>query len=44
MWLDTYAFQARPFYQRLGFRVFGPIDGPAPVFPRYFMEKRLDAG
>jgi len=41
MWLDTYAFQARGFYERLGFELFGQIDGPAPVFPRYFMEKRL---
>ncbi len=42
IWLDTYAFQARPFYERLGFEVFGQIDGPPPVFPRYFMQKRLD--
>lgn len=41
MWLDTYAFQARPFYERLGFKVFGQIDGPAPIFPRYFMQKQL---
>ena len=41
MWLDTYAFQARGFYERLGFEVFGQIDGPAPMFPRYFMQKRL---
>lgn len=41
MALDTYAFQARPFYERLGFTVFGQIDGPAPMFPRYFMQKAL---
>jgi GNAT superfamily N-acetyltransferase len=41
MWLDTYAFQARGFYERLGFAVFGQIDGPAPIFPRYFMQKTL---
>jgi len=41
MWLDTYAFQARAVYERLGFAVFGQIDGPAPVFPRYFMQKQL---
>ena len=43
MWLDTYAFQARAFYERLGFTVFGQIDGPAPMFPRYFMSKALAA-
>jgi GNAT superfamily N-acetyltransferase len=41
MWLDTYAFQARPFYQRLGFEVFGQLEGPPPIFPRYFMQKKL---
>lgn len=44
MWLDTYAFQARPFYERLGFEVFGQLDGPAPMFPRYFMQKTLAEG
>lgn len=41
MWLDTYAFQARAFYERLGFAVFGQIEGPPPMFPRYFMQKVL---
>nr|WP_272887102.1 GNAT family N-acetyltransferase [Phenylobacterium aquaticum] len=41
IWLDTFAFQARPFYERLGFRLFGQIDGPAPIFPRFFMVKDL---
>jgi len=42
MWLDTYAFQARPFYERFGFEVFGQIEGPAPMFPRFFMQKILE--
>lgn len=41
MWLDTYAFQARPFYERLGFEVFGQMDGPEPFYPRWFMCKTL---
>jgi len=41
MWLDAYAFQARPFYERVGFSVFGQIDGPSPVFLRYFMQKLI---
>jgi GNAT superfamily N-acetyltransferase len=41
MWTDTYAFQARPFYERMGFTVFGRLDGPAPVFPRFFLMKDI---
>lgn len=41
MRLDTYAFQARPFYEAHGFAVFGQIDGPEPYYPHYFMMKRL---
>ena len=41
MWLDTYAFQARPYYERLGFSVFAQLEGPAPIFPHYFMRKAL---
>ena len=42
IWLDTYAFQGvRPFYERLGFVVFGVIEGPSPVFPHFFLRKDL---
>jgi GNAT superfamily N-acetyltransferase len=41
MWTDTFAFQARPFYEKLGFTVFGQLDGPAPIFPRFFLRKAL---
>ncbi|MBO9710777.1 MAG: GNAT family N-acetyltransferase [Caulobacter sp.] len=41
MWLDTYAFQARPFYEKRGFEVFATMDGPEPFHPRWFMMKRL---
>jgi len=41
MWTDTYAFQARPFYEQAGFAVFGRLDGPAPIFPRFFLKKEL---
>ncbi|WP_298305410.1 N-acetyltransferase [uncultured Erythrobacter sp.] len=41
MRLDTYAFQARAFYEAHGFEVFGQIDGPEPYYPHYFMIKRL---
>jgi GNAT superfamily N-acetyltransferase len=42
MWLDTFEFQARPFYERLGLEVFGRLDGLNPFFPRYFMKKTLE--
>lgn len=41
MLLDTQACQARPFYERHGFVVFGQIDGPKPYYPRFFMRKTL---
>ena len=40
-WLDTFDFQARPFYERLGYTVFGTLEGEPPAFPRYFMKKKL---
>jgi GNAT superfamily N-acetyltransferase len=40
-WVDTYDFQARGFYERLGYAVFGVLDGPSPVYPRFFLKKRL---
>jgi GNAT superfamily N-acetyltransferase len=43
MWLDTFSFQARPFYERLGFRVFGTIDDHPVGGARYFMQKRFEA-
>lgn len=41
VWLDTFAFQARGFYERLGYRVFGTIEGYPPGHARFFLEKRL---
>jgi len=41
IWLDTYDFQARGFYEKLGFKVFGTIDGHPRGGARYFLEKRL---
>jgi hypothetical protein len=37
----TYALQARPFYEKLGFEVFAKMDGPEPFYPRWFMRKAL---
>lgn len=40
-WLDTFEFQARPFYEKLGYELFGALDYPAG-FQRFFQKKPLD--
>ena len=43
LWLDTFSFQARGFYERLGYTVFGELpDYPAP-HSRFLLSKRLGA-
>jgi GNAT superfamily N-acetyltransferase len=41
VWLNTLSFQARPFYERLGYRRFGAIRDIPPGSTLYFMKKRL---
>jgi ribosomal protein S18 acetylase RimI-like enzyme len=41
IWLDTYSFQARPFYEKLGFAVVGEIVDMPPGGSRYFLSKPL---
>jgi GNAT superfamily N-acetyltransferase len=41
LFLDTLDFQARPFYERLGFVVIGTIEHAAGASARYFMSKHL---
>ena len=41
IWLDTYDFQARGFYEKLGFEVFGAIDDYPPGHQRFFLRKHL---
>ena len=38
-WLDTFEFQARPFYERLGYVCFGELPGYPIGFTRFFMKK-----
>jgi GNAT superfamily N-acetyltransferase len=43
-WLDTFSFQARPFYEKAGYRVFGELaDYPAGQ-SRFFLAKSLIRG
>lgn len=39
--LDTFEFQARGFYEKLGFVVFGEIGDHPPGSSRYFLSKHL---
>ena len=42
--LDTFDFQALPFYERLGYTVFGSLNDFPKGHVRYFVSKRLDGG
>ena len=39
--LDTFSFQARGFYEKLGYRVFGTLDYPGAGFQRHYMSRLL---
>jgi GNAT superfamily N-acetyltransferase len=39
--LDTFSFQARPFYERHGYVVFATQEDNPPGHARHFLEKRL---
>lgn len=41
IWLNTFAFQARGFYEKLGFTVFGVLDDNPIGSRRYFLSKIL---
>lgn len=40
-WLDTFEFQARGFYERLGYRCFGELANYPAGSSRYFMARAL---
>jgi GNAT superfamily N-acetyltransferase len=42
IWLDTFAFQARGFYEKLGFTVFGTLEDHPRGSRRFFLSKRLE--
>jgi GNAT superfamily N-acetyltransferase len=37
--VETYSFQARPFYERLGYEVFSKLDGYPPGHAKFFLKK-----
>ena len=40
--LDTFSFQARPFYEKLGYHVFGILENHPVGHRHFFMTKQLD--
>lgn len=43
IWLNTFSFQARGFYEKLGFTLIGQIDDYPVGHQRFFLQKRLQA-
>ena len=41
VWLDTYSFQARGFYEKVGYEIFGTLDDYPRGERRYFFRKGL---
>ncbi len=41
-YLDTFDFQARSFYEKLGYSIFGELEDFPEEHTRYFMKKRFD--
>ena len=39
--LDTFSYQARPFYKKLGYEVFATLENYPPGQRRFFMKKNL---
>jgi GNAT superfamily N-acetyltransferase len=40
--LDTFDYQARPFYEKLGYELFGTLEGYPPGSRQYYLRKRLE--
>ena len=39
--LDTFEYQARPFYEKLGYKLFGTLEGYPPGYRQFYLTKRL---
>ena len=39
--VSTFSFQARPFYEKLGYEVFGVLEGMPPGHSHFYLKKRL---
>jgi GNAT superfamily N-acetyltransferase len=43
-YLDTFEYQALPFYQKLGYEVFGTLEGFPPGYRQFYLKKLRPAG
>jgi GNAT superfamily N-acetyltransferase len=41
--VDTYSFESRPFYEKLGYQLFATLDDYPPGEKKYFLKKSLAA-
>jgi GNAT superfamily N-acetyltransferase len=42
VWLDTFDFQALPFYQKLGYALFGELKDHPRGISQYWLQRRFD--
>jgi hypothetical protein len=42
-YLDTFSFQARPFYEKQGYSLFATIADYPPPHSRFFLSKRFES-
>ncbi|HUQ47135.1 MAG TPA: GNAT family N-acetyltransferase [Gemmatimonadaceae bacterium] len=40
-YLDTFEYQARPFYEKIGYEMFGTLEGYPPGYRQFFLSKSL---
>ena len=39
--LDTFEYQARPFYEKRGYKLFGTLEGYPPGYRQFYLTKKL---
>jgi GNAT superfamily N-acetyltransferase len=44
VYLDTFEYQARPFYEKLGYQVYGTLEGYPPGYRQYYLRKLRPTG
>ena len=44
MYLDTFEYQALPFYRKLGYELYGTLDGYPPGCRQYYLRKVRPTG